>query len=481
VRDEELTAAIADIRQRARARAPEGSLGLEGVDAPNLMGMVHARDAAEAKVAAIGTVNPRPPGFKNSIAQWLKRLVARALDWHVREQVEFNRAVMGCVQASIEALTETSRSMAALASHQQRDQQRLREELFERYRVESEEFKDIRRHWAEWRTGFEERRMTSEIHLLRSLSELQGAFQHRVTLLEENFRDLTRKQHSEFKSALDANTIEVQKHIWDDLQKMQQRLWDDLQKIRAEYESLIYTELRTLRQKAAPPQVVQHSLLPARSTEESIPIDWMRFANAFRGPEERIRAHQPRYVARFAGTSGIILDIGCGRGEFMEAAREAGLHVRGIDLSEESVALCRSKGLEAEVADLFEFLAALPDHSLGGVYCSQVVEHLAPSRLPLMIQLLGKKMRAGALVAFETPNPECLAIFATHFYIDPTHTRPVPAVLLRFYLEEAGFGNVEIERLAPAVETLPALAELPVAVRESLFGGLDYALFAHKL
>jgi 2-polyprenyl-3-methyl-5-hydroxy-6-metoxy-1,4-benzoquinol methylase len=477
VEDDELTAAIQEIRQRARARSPEGSLGLEGVDAPNLMGMVHARDAAEAKVAAIGTVNPRPPGLKNSIAQWIKKRVARALDWHVREQVEFNRAAMGCVQASIEALNEVSRSMAALASHQQQ----LREELFARYRVESEEFNDIRRHWAEWRTGFEERRMASEIHLLRSLSELQGAFQHRVTLLEENFRDLTRKQHGEFKSALDANTIEVQKQIWDDFQKMQQRLWDDLQKIRAEYESLIYTELRTLRQKPAPAPAVRGSTTPATPSEETIPIDWMRFANAFRGSEERIRANQPAYVARFAGTQGVILDIGCGRGEFMEAARDAGLQVRGIDLSEECVSLCRGKGLEAEVADLFQYLADLQDGSLGGVYCSQVVEHLPPGRLPVMIQLLGKKLRAGALVAFETPNPECLAIFATHFYIDPTHTRPVPAVLLRFYIEEAGFGNVEIERLAPAVETLPALAELPVSVRESLFGGLDYALFARKL
>jgi O-antigen chain-terminating methyltransferase len=477
VRDEELTAAIQEIKKRAQASAPQGSLGLEGVDAPNLMAMVHARDAAEAKVASIGTVNPRPPGFKNSVAQWIKRQVARALDWHVREQVEFNRGVMGCVQASIEALNEVSRSMAALASHQQR----LREELFARYRVESEEFKDIRRHWSEWRTGFEERRMASEIHLLRSLSELQGAFQHRVTLLEENFRDLTRRQHDEFKSALDVNTLEVQKHVWDDLQKMQQRLWDDLRKIRGEYESLIYTELRTLRQKQLQPVESQAGVVPAPPREEAIPIDWMRFANAFRGTEERIRAQQAPYVARFAGTQGVILDIGCGRGEFLEAAREAGLQARGIDLSAECVALCRSKGLEAEVADLFEYLAALPDHSLGGLYCSQVVEHLSPGRLPVMIQLLGKKLHAGALVAFETPNPECLAIFATHFYIDPTHTRPVPAVLLRFYLEEAGFGDVEIQRQAPAVEALPTLAELPVGIRESLFGGLDYALFARRL
>jgi 2-polyprenyl-3-methyl-5-hydroxy-6-metoxy-1,4-benzoquinol methylase len=484
VRDEELTAAIEEIRARARSRSPEGPLGLEGVEAPNLMPLVHARDAAEAKVAAIGTVNPRPGGLKNSIAQSIKRFIARSLDWHIREQVEFNRGAMACVQASIEALTEVSRSIAALASHHQQlswQQQaqaqafQAQAEKFEResnwYRAETEQLKDIRRHWTEWRTGFEERRMASEIHLLRSLSEIQGAFQHRVTLLEESFRDLTRRQHGEFQSALDANTIEVQK-----------RLWDDLQKIRAEYERLIYTELRTLRQKQIPAnQAPVITAWPAIPQNEPIPIDWMRFAEVFRGSEERIRAHQARYVDRFAGTTGEILDIGCGRGEFLGAAAAAGLQARGIDLSAESIALCRSKGLAAEVADLFEYLGALPDRSVGGVYCSQVVEHLPPSRLPVMAQLLGKKLRPGAMAAFETPNPECLAIFATHFYIDPTHTRPVPAVLLRFYLEESGFGNVEIEYLAPAVETIPALAELPAGVRDSLFGGLDYALFARKL
>ena len=116
-----------------------------------------------------------------------------------------------------------------------------------------------------------------------------------------------------------------------------------------------------------------------------------------------------------------------------------------------------------------------------GVYCSQVIEHLPPNRLPEMTRRLGQKVSAGGLVAFETPNPECLAIFATHFYIDPTHTRPVPAVLLRFYLEEAGFGNIEIVKLAPAVDSIPSLKELSAGVREALFGGLDYTLFARKL
>ena len=81
----------------------------------------------------------------------------------------------------------------------------------------------------------------------------------------------------------------------------------------------------------------------------------------------------------------------------------------------------------------------------------------------------------------ETPNPECLAIFATHFYIDPTHTRPVPPQLLGFYMEEAGFGRIEVERLSPAVDSMPALAELPAAVRDKFFGGLDYVIFGRRL
>src|SRR5580658_9487499 len=115
--DDELTAAIQAVRDRVRAQYPENGLGVEGVAAADLHPLLHARDAAEAKVAAIGTVNPRRPGLKNNIAQWFKKKIARALDWHVREQVEFNRAAMRCVQATLKALGDTNRAMAALASH----------------------------------------------------------------------------------------------------------------------------------------------------------------------------------------------------------------------------------------------------------------------------------------------------------------------------------------------------------------------------
>ena len=278
-----------------------------------------------------------------------------------------------------------------------------------------------------------------------------------------------RAQHRDYEGALDRNTLDVQK-----------RLWDDLAKVRAEFERVIHDELRVLRQRYVAPASVA-TVVAASSSVEDIPVDWLVFANRFRGSEERIRGQQQRYIERFAGTAGQILDIGCGRGEFLEAAREAGLIAKGIDLSQESVDVCLAKGLDAECADLFAYLAARPDHSVAGLYCSQVVEHLSPAAVARFVELLGRKLRSGALVAIETPNPECLAIFASHFYIDPTHTRPVPAVLLRCYLEEAGCSGVEVEYLEPAVDSMPELAELPTAVREKFFGGLDYSIFARKL
>ena len=470
--DEELSAAIRDVQtrvqervqERVRTRISQNSNGLNSATDQELMALLHARDAAEAKVAAIGTVNPRPPGFKNNLIQRLKRFVARALDWHVREQVEFNRATMTCVQATLEALTDVSRGLAALSASQA--------DLFAKYQERDADLEHWRSGFEQWRASFEELRNVSEIRMLRTVAELQSAYNLRASLIDQNFRDSIRQQHDDFTVEMDRRTLEIQT-----------RLWQDMEKVKGEYDRLIHTELRLLRQRNTPVTAPV-----ATSAAASIPdhikiddIDWMKFAQQFRGSEDRIREQQKLYIARFAGTSGVILDIGCGRGEFLEAAKAANLPARGIDLNQDCIEACRSKGLDVEQADMFAYLESLADGSLGGAYCAQVVEHLPPAVLPRLAKLVSQKLRVGSLVAIETPNPECLAIFATHFFIDPTHTRPVPAPLLRFYLEEAGFGRVQIERLEPAIESMPALAELPPAFRDSFFGGLDYTIFARKL
>jgi len=139
------------------------------------------------------------------------------------------------------------------------------------------------------------------------------------------------------------------------------------------------------------------------------------------------------------------------------------------------------QSLKAKTADLFEYLSNHPEGSFDGIFCSQVIEHLPPARLPEMIRLAASRLSRKAVIAIETPNPECLAIFATHFYLDPTHQRPVPHPLLLFYLEEFGVGNLEVRRLSPAVESMPSLASLPEDFRDSFFGALDYAVIGRKL
>jgi O-antigen chain-terminating methyltransferase len=290
--------------------------------------------------------------------------------------------------------------------------------------------------------------------------------------MEMNFREIVGAQHADFTSALDRSRLDIQ-----------QRLWADMERVRADYDRLIHNELRMIRQRvsllppsaAAPPPGGLAAAAPAGDT-----IDWLSFSNRFRGSEEYVRKSFEHYVPLYAGCTEV-LDIGCGRGEFLELLKRAGTPARGIDLSAESVAQCRGKGLEAEVADLFTHLAGLADAALDGIFCAQVIEHLPPERLPEMLRLCGAKLGRGGLLVLETPNPECLAIFATHFYLDPTHQRPVPPALVKYYLEEFGFGQIEVERLAPAVETMPSLATLPPEFREAFFGSLDYSVRARKL
>ena len=325
----------------------------------------------------------------------------------------------------------------------------------------------MRSHWSQWRIEWEHKLATNEIQFLRNVADLQGAFQHRATLMETNFREIVKGQHADYLGALDRATVEIQS-----------KLWADMEKIRADYERLIHTELRLIRQRL---QTSGAPAIPAEPAPHALPaLDYARFAERFRGSEEHVKEQQKFYVNYFKGRQQV-LDIGCGRGEFLELMRKAGVPARGIDLSPESVEACRAKGLQAETADLFAYLESLPEATLDGIFCAQVVEHLPPARIPEMIRLAASRLVRGGVLVIETPNPECLAIFATYFYLDPTHTRPVPYPLLEFYMQEFGVGHAEIHRRSPAVESIPALADLPESVRTALFGGLDYAIIGRKL
>ncbi len=443
---EELTAIVQAVKDRVRARYPDPLNGANLIALPDLLPVMHARDAAQAKMASIGGVNPRRGGPINALIQTVKKTISRGLGWFVRDQVAFNRDVIGCVEAILESMNDANRTFLAMAG-QIRD-----------FGARVEEMKQTGADVRKWQAQWDRRLADNETLFLREVAEIQG----RATSIEKNTREIAKAQHESFRGELERGATEIQK-----------KLWADLEKIRLEYERLIHNELRVVRQRIPLTPLEERGAAVARVAPQA--FDYQRFADRFRGSEEYVRSKLQFYAPFFEGRREV-LDIGCGRGEFLEMVKG-----RGIDLSEESVAYCRRKGLRAEVADLFSYLSNLPASSLDAIFSSQVVEHLPPERLPEMIRLCAAKLARGGVLAIETPNPECLAIFATHFYLDPTHARPLPSALLAFYMEEAGLGGIEVHPLSPAVESFPEIAELPEGFRNRFFGGLDYAIVAKKL
>ena len=108
----------------------------------------------------------------------------------------------------------------------------------------------------------------------------------------------------------------------------------------------------------------------------------------------------------FEGASDV-LDVGCGRGEFLELLRAKGISARGIDLNEEMAAVCRERGLDATAGDALSYLLAQPDGSLGGLFAAQVVEHLEPDYLMRFLEAAYHKLRPGSKIVLETINAAC--------------------------------------------------------------------------
>jgi SAM-dependent methyltransferase len=205
------------------------------------------------------------------------------------------------------------------------------------------------------------------------------------------------------------------------------------------------------------------------------------FERRFRGSEESIKERQRADAERFRGAPGPVLDLGCGRGEFLELLKEAGVPALGCDANPLMVARAREKGLDAERADLFDFLRGLEDAALGGITAFQVVEHLAPALLYELVELASVKLAIGGRLLFETINPE--SVFAMKwFWMDLTHVRPVPAPSLEQLLLANGFRDVAVDWRSPVPPEDAADAGDPrlAAIARLLFAPQDYAVTGVK-
>ncbi len=214
------------------------------------------------------------------------------------------------------------------------------------------------------------------------------------------------------------------------------------------------------------------------------PESYLKFEDAFRGQwkvEERVRWYTPhvREVMTSTGTRKPCLDIGCGRGEWMLELKRNNFTAVGVDLNPAMADAARAKGLEVVLADALTHLNSLAPGSLAVVSAFHLVEHLPFDQTLHLVEAAFRALMPGGLLILETPNPENLVVGACTFWYDPTHIRPLPPAMLRFYVESAGFTPVQTARFFLRTDG-PDHATLDEPVTPSVDGPLDYGLLARK-
>lgn len=218
---------------------------------------------------------------------------------------------------------------------------------------------------------------------------------------------------------------------------------------------------------------------PAAAASPSDPAFYLELEKNFRGTREEIRARLLPYLPLLQGADGSrlpVIDIGCGRGEWLSLLQEHQLGGRGVDLNPINGAYCRSLGLDVVTGDALQFLQSLPAGSIGVITAFHLVEHLPFPVLEELTRLAMQALKPGGLLIYETPNPENLLVATRSFWIDPTHRHPLPPELLEFLVVQKGFHHLETRRLHPGqhIECVdPELTSL-------LCGPRDYAIIARK-
>jgi O-antigen chain-terminating methyltransferase len=216
---------------------------------------------------------------------------------------------------------------------------------------------------------------------------------------------------------------------------------------------------------------------------------YLSLEDHFRGSpseiKERLKVYLPLVEKARAAASDAqqpVLDIGCGRGEWLELLRETGVPASGVDSNRALVAEGRARDLSIVEADLMDYLRDLPDESLWAMTGFHIIEHLPLEQLLKLLDETIRVLRPGGLVIFETPNPENVLVGSCNFYFDPTHRNPLPAPIMKFMLESRGLNRAEIMRLNPsAAEPVAGDTDLVKRFNQYFYGPMDYAIVGWKI
>ena len=176
------------------------------------------------------------------------------------------------------------------------------------------------------------------------------------------------------------------------------------------------------------------------------------FEDKLRGPRQVIKSRLEAYLPFVELVSSYypdaeMLDLGCGRGEWIELMGDSGYKAKGVDLDDGMLSECRKIGLDVETADAIKYLGQLPNESQVVVSGFHLVEHIDFDDLLSLVDEALRVLVPGGLLILETPNPENLVVGSSSFYLDPTHVKPLPPSLLAFIPEYFGYEKVKVLRL----------------------------------
>jgi 2-polyprenyl-3-methyl-5-hydroxy-6-metoxy-1,4-benzoquinol methylase len=235
------------------------------------------------------------------------------------------------------------------------------------------------------------------------------------------------------------------------------------------------------------PEPVSPRQLENMLTEEDHILDamYLTFEDRFRGTREDIKERLKTYLpyieqAAEKNLDASLLDLGCGRGEWLELLKERGYKAQGIDLNRVMTHQCTELGLDVIEADAIEFLIKQKENTYSVITGFHIVEHLPLKALIALLDEARRVLIPGGMIILETPNPENLIVGSCNFYTDPTHRTPIPPNPLKFFVEQRGFVDILIVRLHKVKEVLPTGQALIDEVIQRYNMEQDYAIIGYK-
>lgn len=331
-------------------------------------------------------------------------------------------------------------------------------------------------------------RLLAKIPGARALVDLitrEDSLNIRVTALQQEF-EAFQKGATNTEAALkefNANTMQHRELLGEHLSTIDVRL----SKLIGRNEELGHQLALFERAETKTPSKKQSAQETRLADDHTLDDFYLQFENRFRGDQATIKERQKLYLPYIKAAHSVVdditsvLDIGCGRGEFLELIQDIGLTPIGLDLNLSMVDEIIKKGMQATQMDAYDFLLTQKSNSLLAVTGFQIVEHIPFNELVRILTECFRVLAPGGIIIFETPNPENLVVSGHTFRYDPSHLNPLPPNLLSFVVETRGFDKIEIVRLHPVENSHKQSKDVLLEELATLiYGPRDYSVIATK-